>query len=597
VLSALIYLRATSFANWARTRAQRLRQPKYLIGAIVGFAYFYFFFIRSFQGSSRGGRDAARQALAATPNFTPADWLPLSTSLGAMLFFAILVLRWVVPTQRAALGFSEAEISFLFPAPVTRRALLHFRLISTQLRSLLGAGMMMLFTNRWSFLGGNAFTHAVGWWFIFSALGLHFSGAGFTLTRMADAGVGVWRRRVGVLALVAAIVTVTFLRLPDALRWPAVSDELGLQPLGDWSIRLAGTAPFSWALWPFQVVLGPFLAIDVAHFLVALVPALLVLTLHYLWVARAAVAFEEASVEHAERRSARIAAWRAGERARGPGAARSSPFVLHSTGRPEIGFLWKNLLSTWEYFTPRVFLVAAALIALAAWWGGSHPIGRSFLPGVGAVTLVFSLYVLVVGPQFARQDIRADLHRADVLKAYPLAGWQIVLGEILAPTVILTGILWLALLTLALTFHPTRTGLLWLTPGLRATIAVSVAAILPAMVFLQMLVPNAAALVFPGWFHATRMRGGGPEVVGQRMIFFFAQTLTMALAAIPALFVGAIPFLTASLLDFTGPLALMICTVSGATLMLAILLGEIAAGIWFLGTRFEKLDLSAELAS
>jgi hypothetical protein len=301
-------------------------------------------------------------------------------------------------------------------------------------------------------------------------------------------------------------------------------------------------------------------------------------------------------VEHAARRGARIAAWRAGERIRGgPAKARRGPFQLAGRGRPELGFLWKNLLSTWEYFTPRVFLICAAVIALGCWWLNRQPLGRGFLPGLGAVALAFSIYVLIVGPQFARQDIRSDLGRADVLKTYPLRGWQIVLGELLTPTVILTSILWLALLTLVLTFHPTRPGLLWLTPGLRGTFALCVAAVLPALVCLQMLVPSAAALLFPAWFHATRMRGGGPEVVGQRMIFFFAQTLTMALAFVPALLAAGIPFLIASLLRATGPLALIVCTLAGAVLMLAILLAEIAGGIWLLGARFEKLDLSAEV--
>ena len=123
---------------------------------------------------------------------------------------------WVVPFERAALGFTEAEIAFLFPAPVTRRSLVHFRLLSSQLRSLAGAGVMVLFSQRWTFLGGNALTHAVGWWFVFSTLSLHFTGANFTLTRLADLGVGGWRRRGLVLAGVAAVVAATWLRLPTS---------------------------------------------------------------------------------------------------------------------------------------------------------------------------------------------------------------------------------------------------------------------------------------------------------------------------------------------------------------------------------------------
>jgi hypothetical protein len=38
MLSALLYLRFTSLKNWLRMRLLRLRQPKYLMGAIVGVA-------------------------------------------------------------------------------------------------------------------------------------------------------------------------------------------------------------------------------------------------------------------------------------------------------------------------------------------------------------------------------------------------------------------------------------------------------------------------------------------------------------------------------------------------------------------------------
>src|SRR5207247_491100 len=173
-----------------------------------------------------------------------------------------------------------------------------------------------------------------------------------------------------------------------------------------------------------------------------------VITLHYLWVVRTAVAFEDASVEYAEKRAARVAAWRSGQRRVGATAtkARPGPFPLPSLGRPEIAFLWKNLLSTWQYFTLRTLL----------------------------------------------------------------------------------------------TFHPHGTSMPWLTPTLRIVAGAGLALIVPTLVAMQLLVPNAAALLFPGWFQLSRGRGGGPEVIGQRMIFFFAQLITMLLALLPAAAMGAL---------------------------------------------------------
>lgn len=590
---ALLYLRFTSFANWLIARVRRLRQPKYLIGAIVGCAYFYFFFFRPLGEHSRPAlamSEEARDAMEMATAALPADWLPATTALGALTFLTFISFMWVVPAQRAALGFTEAEIAFLFPAPITRRALVHFRLISSQLRSLVGAAVMMLFSNRWAFVGGNALTHAIGWWFIFSALNLHFSGANFTLTRLTDIGVGAWRRRLIALALLIGVVTITFLRLPVSTEVPALGSAVDLQAATDWIVTFSHTAPLTWILWPFRFVLGPFLAVSTTDFFLALGPAVAVITVHYLWVVRSAIAFEDASVDFAQKRSARAAAWRSGQRgvASVPPRARPGPFRLRDTGRPEVAFLWKNLLSTWQYFTLRVLLVCSAVIVGAALWIGTHPVGQAVLPGVGIMALFFGAYALVVGPQFARQDIRSDLTHADVLKTYPLAGWQIVLGELLTPVVILTAILWLTLLTVMLTVQSETIGMTWLTWELRMMIGLALALIVPPLATLQLLVPNAAALVFPAWFQISRTRGGGPEVFGQRMIFFFAQVIMMAVALLPA--VGLASLLIFILQWWLGPVA---AVGLAAVAVLATLLAEVGCGIWWLGERFEKLDPSA----
>ncbi len=596
MLSALLYLRLTSSKNWVRSRARRLRQPKYALGAIVAFAYFYFFFFRNL-GRTPGTRSLPPEAnplmdVAAAGVTLPTDWLPLSTAIGAVMLLVFTLFSWLVPARRAALGFSEAEIAFLFPAPIKRRGLIHFKLVSSQFRSLFGAAIMMLFSHRWTFLGGNALTHAIGWWFIFSGLSLHFRGANFTLTRLTDLGFGAWKRRILILTGVTAIIAITLAQLPETERLPATADAFDARPFSQWLLTLSNSAPLSWLLWPFKTVIGPFLAGDTRSFLLTLGPALAVIAVHYLWVVRSAVAFEDSAIEHAEKRAARIAAWESGgTRGSVAGAkARRGPFALATSGRPEFAFLWKNLLSTWPYFTVRIGLGGAVIITAACLWIGAHPTWRGLLPGIAAAAGIFAAYTLIVGPQFARQDIRSDLGHADIIKTYPLAGWQVILGELLTPTAILTGVLWLAILTGSLAVHPLAIEAEWLTGTLQIVIALGLAALIPLLVALQLLVPNAAALLFPGWFQTTRTRGGGPEVMGQRMIFFFAQVVTMVLALLPAVALGALLLVTLHV--FIGPIIAIIA----ATLAMAVVLAaEVGGGIWLLGRRFEHLDLSMEL--
>jgi ABC-2 type transport system permease protein len=597
VLHALLYLRLVSAGNWLVVRLRRLRQPKYLFGAIVGLAYFYFFFIRSFapRGSARPF-DAMPAPDPAALSLSPEGQL-MAAALGTLLLLLIVTLMWVVPNSRPVLAFTEAEIAFLFPAPITRRALVHFQLLSAQLRSLVGAAVMALFTNRWAFLGGNAFTHAAGWWFIFSALNLHFNGVGCTLNGLSDRGRGPWLRRLLVVVLVAGCIAGTFQLNPALLHWPELGAEPSIKPLARWLVDVSEAAPLRYLMWPLHAVLGPFLAADQSAFLLALPPALLVVVAHYLWVVRSTVAFEETAIDDATKRAELRDRGAASGRRFGGGVPirRRGPFALRDTGRPEIALLWKNLLSTWPYFTIRALLFAALAIVAGHTWLERQPADPVLRPVLATGAAVFAGYTLIVGPQFARQDLRSDLGHIDILKVYPLRGWQIVLGEILAPTAILTGILWLALLVVALTLPATGRQLTWLTPPVRIGAGLGLAAIMPALVSLQLLVPNAAVLFFPGWFQTTRSRGGGPEVVGQRMIFFFAQTLTMVLALIPALLIGAVPFAIAASTGFQSPPVLLGCIALAGVLMSAVLLAEVAAGLRLLGARFERLDLSAEL--
>src|SRR6266567_8490868 len=124
MVSALIYLQFHSVKNRTMMRVKRLKQPKYLFGAIVGGLYFYFYFYRWV--FLRSG-DRSRAALAASPGD-----LTLYESIGALILFTIILLAWIIPHQRAALAFTEAEVAFLFPAPISRRGLIHFKLLRSQ---------------------------------------------------------------------------------------------------------------------------------------------------------------------------------------------------------------------------------------------------------------------------------------------------------------------------------------------------------------------------------------------------------------------------------------------------------------------------------
>src|SRR2546426_711928 len=134
MISALVYLQFHSVKNRLVMRFKRLKQPKYLFGAIVGGLYFYWYFFRVLFGQ-RGSWHAPAGVAAPV---LPTDPL-LNESFGALILFVIVFLAWLFPHERAALVFTEAEVAFLFPAPVGRRGLIHYKLVRSQLAILLTA--------------------------------------------------------------------------------------------------------------------------------------------------------------------------------------------------------------------------------------------------------------------------------------------------------------------------------------------------------------------------------------------------------------------------------------------------------------------------
>ena len=589
MLRALLYLRLTSLKNVLLSRLRRLRQPKYLAGAIVGAGYFYFIF---FNGWNHGERGVPSSGMLTPNQLVPADSTALMLAIGALALLVVTVFMWMVPSQTPGLSFSTAESAFLFPAPISRRALIHFKLLSNQLSVLLQSLFFSLIFNGRGLSSGRALQIVLGWWLILTLVNLHYMGCSLTITRLVQHGVGALRRRLYFLAGIIIVVGGTFIWIGQALRPPTETDLADIPSSMRWLLTLLDAGPLHALLLPFKWILGPFFAVGLKEFGLALLPAVSLLLLHYLWVVKMEVAFEEASLAHAEKRAIRRAGIQSGDyRSREtPGKARRAPFVLREKGRPEIAFLWKNLLSTRAFFNLRVWVICATTIVIGSRLFGSMGLWQqNLLSGVSVGVVVLGLYVIVFGPLLARFDLRSDLVNADILKTYPVRGWQLVLGELLAPTAILTGVIWLTLLTGLAAFQPTQTLPGWLDSELRVTYALCFAALTPVLVALQLIVPNAAAVVFPAWFQTSRTVGGGIEMMGQRLIFVFGQIFIIVLALLPAVAIaGVLIFVTQWII---GPL---LAVIFASIIVILVLSTEVGLALWWLGRRFEHFDLSSE---
>ena len=583
---ALLYLQSRSVLNRLLMRLRRLKQPKYLFGGIVGALYFYFYFFRYLFGLPGGHRPGLALGPSGPHNAA------LYESIGAAMFLIAVLLAWILPHQRAALAFSEAEVAFLFPAPISRRGLIHFKLLRSQGAILFTTFVLMLVTNRF---GGKFWIHAAGWWLILSTLNLHLLGSSFARTQLLDRGITNWGRRLGLLALVTLVIAAVIVWAARTLPAPQPGQWQNLSGLQDYLESVLTSGPLPWLLYPFRLIIGPYLAPNGQAFLRALLPALCVTGLHYWWVARADVAFEEASVEASRRTAQKIAALRSGNlHAANPRAkGRRPPFVLRGTGSPIVALLWKNLLSAGQAFTPRLWLILAITASMICTFLARVSERSDLVSAIGMAAAMLVAWSLFIGPQILRQDLRQDLPLVDILKLYPMRGWETVLGEILAPLTILTGIQWLLLLTSAV--------LLWNAPtsylDRPATVALglSAALLVPMLNLIILQIPNAAVLLFPAWFHMGKDRAHGIEVTGQRIIAVFGQLLVFVLTLIPAAIgFGLVLFLCTRI--FGRPPGIpAAATLLGSMVAAGILGLEACLGIVLLGRLFERFDLSAEL--
>jgi len=371
---------------------------------------------------------------------------------------------------------------------------------------------------------------------------------------------------------------------------PLTSDDLAnLTAIKDYARQVLVSGPLPYLLIPFRLVVRPYLATDAIGFLRVIWPAVLLMLAHYWWVIRSDVAFEEASLEASQKLAEKVAAVRSGnwQAANEKRKAKRPPFVLRPVGWPAVALLWKNLIGAGQAFTLRLWIiiavsVVAMLVAMRGVGGDSNWLGL-----VGVLAATFGGWALLIGPQIVRQDLRQDLPNADVLKTFPMRGWQVALGEILAPTIILTGVQWLLLIVAVVCL--TQANHEGLPGGLVVMIGLSAALVLPLLNVILLLIPNAAVLLFPAWFQLGRDGTQGIEATGQRLIFALGQLLAFVVALIPVVAVSAVVFF---LVNFVTGVFLAVPVATIASVM--VLTIEAGLGVMWLGRLFERFDLSVE---
>jgi ABC-2 type transport system permease protein len=569
MIAAALYLTRRSLVNATRRRVARLRQPKYLIGFLVGGLYLYWLLFRPRPGTGMAGLGPAT-----------ADVLAVG------LVGTLVGLNWLFGSAETPFSFTLAETQYLFTAPLTRRQVINFKLLRSQLSLLISAAVTALVLSS-GHLGGLRLVRVIGLWLLYGTLQLHYAGMSLVRASLAQHGVTGLRRRLGTLLVLGSVAGLGWWGLREQL--PVVVSAFEQDP-GRGVAALAGvihSGVLGVLLWPLEAVVAPLRAAGFAEFARGVPAALLVLGAHYVWVVRSTIAFEETAVEHAAKLARRLEAVRQGRSPyrtiRPPKAAGRLRLRLAPTGASSRAILWKNAVGASREASPRTLVLSLAVAIMASLGLARGAVGGRDL--VAVLLLAFAGVALLFGPLALRFDLRRDLEMLDVLKAYPVRGRQVVSGEVAAPVTLIGAVVWTCLFgAFVASADRAGSGL----PPLADRVALLLA-LLPAtaaVLLVLVLVQNAAALLFPAWVSIGRDRAVGLEATGQRILTMAGSMVALVVAILPAAIVGAIAAALARAVGLSGVWDLTVGSVAGS----AVVAGEGMLTVQLLGRVFDRME-------
>lgn len=580
-----------------------LRQPKYLVGFLVGAGWIALWILRpllrSHFGVVRIGGLEGGEVLTSTIH-----------RMAALFVTLFLPLPWLLPWGPLGLPFRESELTLLLQAPLTRRQIIQYGLLKSELGVIFGALLLSLAR------GGRGFSvwlsSFIGILLLFDLWHLNGRWRALFNLRQREVPAALARRRrvLLTLCLVAYYAVLLTALSPLPGRVSALLQEAGPQrivaSLGnlEWPSLLVALSAPAWYL------TAPIFAEGATRLVLTLVPVVLALLLQRELVLRSKACFEEKALEQAKKRETRKSPTR--RFARLSSRARATAiFELERAPHPALAILWKNLMRVTRVPWRRIALAAPVLLLALAVLPALlhvHPAVYAVLASFGGFSAIF----LPLGAGMLwNNDLRSELGHLELVRPWPVSARRFLLSEVVASalpslvgSVFGAGMVLAALsgsrLTQALTGETARFVLLPRSPTLlgvdsRLAVLLLFASLLPmaaAVSFVSAALQNLATAFVPAWMAHSADRSQGVAAFGQRMVFFTALALVLLVALIPSgLLVGALAFVQHLLgIPWSAWELPLLATLAAAPLFLAgWSIVELAARLW------EQLDPAQEI--
>jgi ABC-type transport system involved in multi-copper enzyme maturation permease subunit len=432
---------------------------------------------------------------------------------GPTMMLASCLLNVLISTGERAIYFPPAEVNFLFSAPLGRREILLYKILFVLLIALPTSVVMAVLLNTYAASPVAAYVSIV-----LALMFLQLFSMAVSLVAMTI-GTSLYSRARVLIACVLALLVVAALILGKGE---------GVN-LTDLRTALVENPVWQVVTWPLRSFFDAFLARNWSELapaaLIALVVDLamvcivLLLDLHYL----------ETATFASERIYARLQELRRGgmlSASRYSGKTRLSLPALPWWGG--IGpILWRQLLAAQRGLLKLVLVFGIlGLVMVMPMLDRLRAAGENDLPVLQVPVMLISLTLFLT--TLVPFDFRGDIDRIAVLKTLPVPAWQLTVGQLLTPVLLISAMHWL-ILACTVPFVRDRSLL-----GLVAVYVVPLNFFLFALEnLLFLLYPTRVAANTPADFQGT----------GRNVLFVFAKGICLGLvllvASVPGVLVWA----------------------------------------------------------